>query len=374
MSLSDNYVKLRWKDDVVRPRHVLAIVTTALAAGLMVAPMPEGAVEELYSRRVYLAFQPWLTGASNHAPFALLDLLIAAAAAWWIAGAVGAVARHGSAHIGRALRDIGVRSVVGSAALYLIFLATWGLNYRRVPLAEKLRVDMSGVSLDAARRLAVDAVKQVNALYASARLEGAREADGADALLVTGFARAQSDLGAVRLARPGRPKTTILDAYFRGTGVEGMTDPYFLETLVAGGLLSFERPFVIAHEWAHLAGYADESEANFVGWLTCLHGSTRDQYSGWLYLFSEVANGLPRSDRAGADLAPGPRADLRAIAARLGREIQPRLSAAGWRVYDRYLKANRVEAGMGSYGNVVRLILMTRFDSTWRPELKAVAP
>jgi hypothetical protein len=29
---------------------------------------------------------------------------------------------------------------------------------------------------------------------------------------------------------------------------------------------------------------------------------------------------------------------------------------------------------MASYGNVVRLILMTRFDSTWRPELKAVAP
>jgi hypothetical protein len=358
----------------VKPRHLLAVLTTALAAGLAVAPMPEGVVEELYSRRVYLAFQPWLTGASNRAPFALLDLLIAAAVGWWIAGVVGAVARHRTAHIGRALRDVAVRSVVAAAALYLIFLATWGLNYRRVPLAEKLRVDASGVSLDAARRLAADAVKQVNALYAPSRSDGSREPDAADTLLVTGFARAQSDLGAVRLARPGRPKTTILDAYFRGAGVEGMTDPYFLETLVAGGLLSFERPFVVAHEWAHLAGYADESEANFVGWLTCLHGSTRDQYSGWLYLYSEVANGLPPSDRAGADLAPGPRADLRAIAARLRREIQPRLSAAGWRVYDRYLKANRVEAGMASYENVVRLILMTRFDSTWRPELKAVAP
>ncbi len=102
----------------MRPRHVLALATTALAAVLTVAPVPEGVVEELYSRRVYLAFQPWLTGASNRAPFALLDLLIAGAAAWWIAGAVGAVARHGSAHIGRALRDIAVRSVVASAALY----------------------------------------------------------------------------------------------------------------------------------------------------------------------------------------------------------------------------------------------------------------
>ena len=43
-----------------------------------------------------------------------------------------------------------------------------------------------------------------------------------------------------------------------------MTDPFLLETLIAPDLLEVERPFVIAHEWAHLAGYADESEANFV--------------------------------------------------------------------------------------------------------------
>ena len=38
---------------------------------------------------------------------------------------------------------------------------------------------------------------------------------------------------------------------------------------------------VAAHEWAHLAGYADESEANFVGWLTCARASDAARYSGW---------------------------------------------------------------------------------------------
>ena len=38
-----------------------------------------------------------------------------------------------------------------------------------------------------------------------------------------------------------------------------------------------ERPFVIAHEWAHLAGYADESEANFVAWLTCRRADPADR-------------------------------------------------------------------------------------------------
>ena len=72
-----------------------------------------------------------------------------------------------------------------------------------------------------------------------------------------------------------------------------MTDPYFLETLVKSDLLPFERPMIVAHEWSHLAGFADESEASFAGWLTCVHGSIADQYSGWLFLFEELAPVVP---------------------------------------------------------------------------------
>ena len=36
-------------------------------------------------------------------------------------------------------------------------------------------------------------------------------------------------------------------------------------------------------------------------------------------------------------------------------------------MYDQYLKANRVEAGVRSYGLVVTLILRARFDEEWKP-------
>jgi hypothetical protein len=141
-----------------------------------------------------------------------------------------------------------------------------------------------------------------------------------------------------------------------------MTNPFFLETLVAGGLLPVEQPLVIAHEWSHLAGLADEGEANFLGWLTCMRGSPAARYSGWLFLYRELVAALPASDRAEtADaLAPGPRRDLSAVAERMRREVHPALSAAGWRVYDTYLKAHHVEAGTASYGQVVQLVLGTR--------------
>jgi hypothetical protein len=151
-----------------------------------------------------------------------------------------------------------------------------------------------------------------------------------------------------------------------------MTDPFLLETLVVSDLLPIETPLVVAHEWGHLAGFADEGEANFVGWLTCVRGSSSEQYSGWLFLYGEMAGALRRDDRsaAAARLAPGPRDDLRAIADRIRGHVSPRVSAAGWRVYDRYLKANRVEAGAASYAGIVRLILGTRFDQNWTPALR----
>jgi len=140
-----------------------------------------------------------------------------------------------------------------------------------------------------------------------------------------------------------------------------MTDPFFLETLMASDILPFERPHVVAHEWAHLAGITDEGEANFVGWLTCVRGTPSQQYSGWLFLYSEVLAWLPR-ERAqpiSALLSAGPRADLQAMRERSLRELSPRVSGAGWLVYDQYLKANRVEAGTASYAQVVQLVLGT---------------
>ena len=193
--------------------------------------------------------------------------------------------------------------------------------------------------------------------------------DGERTELAGAFVRAQRDLGGARLAVPGRLKFTLFDLYFRRAAVAGMTDPYFLETLVSSDLFPFERPFVVAHEWSHLAGYADEGEANFVGWLTCLRGSDGDQYSGWLFLYGEILGSVRAADRAdiAGRLAAGPRADRRAIADRVRRHVNPRVSAAGWRVYDRYLKANRVEAGAASYAEVVRLALGVRFGPDWTP-------
>jgi hypothetical protein len=312
------------------------------------------------------------TSLSNRVSFAVFDVLVFSVAAYWLLQTIRDLVVARRAGWLRAILRVVLRTMTIAAAAYVVFLLTWGLNYRRVRLEDKLRFDRSRISADAATALAERSVAQMNALYEPAHRMGWVPPDVIDRPLEDAFASGRRELGSTAATVPGLPKSTLLDAYFRRAGVSGMTDPYFLETFVASDLLPFERPFVIAHEWGHLAGFADEGDANFVAWLTCLRGTPAHQYSGWLSLYSEVVGGLDRTTaaRVSATLADGPREDLRAIRERLLQHINPQVSAAGWRVYDQYLKANKVEAGAESYAEVVRLILGTTFTDDWKPQLK----
>ena len=264
-------------------------------------------------------------------------------------------------------------------------LRLWGLNYRRVPLDQKIEYDRSRVTREAALRLGEHALREVNGLHASAHGldEGPRPAvrsarspfrtigGCAEPTLETAFASAQRMLGSERMAVPGVPKRSLLERYFRVAAIDGMTNPFFLEVILNPDTLPFERPFVLMHEWAHLAGYANESEANFVAWLACTQGDAMARYSGWLAIFEHVVASLPRADRVTltSQLAAGPRRDLQAAAARYAR-ASPVVRTAARDVYDTYLRANRVSDGVASYTAVVRLMLGAGLEDGGAPRLR----
>jgi hypothetical protein len=327
-----------------------------LAVAAAIAPLPRGIVERWYSRGAYPPLQRALTPLSNLSPVPLFDVLCLAA----IAGLALVSSRAWRAGRWRGLAGV-LRLIARAAAIvYLAFLAAWGLNYRRIPLTEKLAFDSSRVTAAAARELAVRAVGSLNRLYlpAHSRPESL-------AALTAAFDDADRALGSTVAIVPGRPKETLLGGYFHYASIAGMTDPFFLETLIAPDLLDVERPFVIAHEWAHLAGYADESEANYLAWLTCLRGDERAQYSAWLALLGDLQPFVPRDAR----LDGGPRSDLFALRYRYTR-TSPVLRAAARESYDRYLKANRVERGIDSYAAVVQLILGAELAPNGDPRLR----
>ena len=340
-----------------RAFETAAVVVVALLCA--VVPLPPETIERLYSTDWYLRIQGVLTTASNTIPIAWLDIAVACLL---IAGIELVISRTRVLGAKRAFARNLMTAAGAAAWLYLLFLALWGLNYRRIPLERKLDYEQSRLTRDAAIEFTNQAAVQVNGAYTAAHAT----AFTSEALEAS-FADIQIALGATRLALPGVPKHSLLNYYFRRAAIDGMTDPFFLEIIVNPDVLEFERPFVIAHEWAHLAGYANEAEANFLAWLTCVRGNAPLQYSGWLAAYQYGMAAVPRADRATIKpLDDGPRQDLQAIAARYAR-ASPIVRRAAQDVYDEYLKANRVSEGIGSYDAVVRLMIGVRYKERWTP-------
>jgi hypothetical protein len=355
-------------------RTAIKISIAIAAAALAFIPLPANWVERFYSNAFYLWLQSWLTPFTNLLPFALIDVLIIALITglplWWAVR----IRKAGRGRRMRAVANLFINSIVMGAAIFLSFQLLWGFNYMRVPLISKLEYDEQRITPQTEREILRQTVEQLNLESAEARANSWGDDRELRESLQPSFDATVLMLGNSRTIAPAIPKKTLFDAYLGATGVDGFTNPFGHEILLNSDLLAFEKPFILAHEWSHLAGYADESEANFVALLACVKSdSPFVRYSGWLALYSYLSSirrarindegfaaGMPA-------LAPEVKADLRAMIERSQRRLSPAISRVQGEVYDRYLKANRVEAGIESYGLMVRLMLGTRFEPDWVP-------
>lgn len=340
-----------------------AIAAPIVAVALYLIPIPEWAIDEFYSRDMYPWLQNIFTAGSNALPFALLDVILVLAIVLVLhrARRLYFVARQRG--IMDALWELARRIVRAAGILVILFYWAWGFNYRRLPLDTALP---GAPVAQPTIQVLQTAFSDANALASRLRpLAGVSSGNLDDIAfrLRDPMSAALTKLQRVPLARPARPKYSLIATpFFRWAGVTGMINPYGLEAIVHVELLPYERPFVVAHEWAHLSGHADEAEASAVGWLACMSGGPDLAYSASLYLIMESAGALPGPARDAVlkRLEPGVREDLDAIAQRMRRE-NPTVQRAASEVYDEYLKANRVEDGTASYDRALSLILSPPF-------------
>src|SRR6185503_5936097 len=206
-----------------------------------------------------------LTPLSNLVPFAFLDLLLLIVVPTVVLRLVSAGRESWRSRTVRPLGRTLFHFLAVTAVLYVAFLALWGLNYRRVRMADRLVLDRAAPTSEQVVELGLNAVSEMNRLYTDAHEQLVVGSEWRDATLRNAFADVQQALAYAPAVEPGRLKRSMLGPYFRWAGVDGMVNPFGLDVIANPDLLPFERPFVAAHEWSHLAGYADEAAANFVG-------------------------------------------------------------------------------------------------------------
>ncbi len=310
-------------------------------------------VERWYARGLYPRIAALVSWPQGLVPFALADampltvIVVLALAAWRLVGRMRA----------RGWRALGAaaRMLVGVAGLaYLMFLLSWGLNYRREPLAASLGLAVAPAPLAELEQLATDLVTEANLLRA-----GRAESEGVFVL-----ERGHSALFALPAAG-ARPKASRLSPALARLGISGIFVPFTGEPLVNTLLPDSELPFGASHELAHAQGWAREDEANFLAFRACrAHDDPDFRYSGVLAGGRYVVNALAAVDGAAAQRVVGSRSaavgrDIDAIH-RYQRRYEGRLARAGERLNDVYLRSQGQDQGVRSYGRMVDLLLAER--------------
>lgn len=166
-------------------------------------------------------------------------------------------------------------------------------------------------------------------------------------------------------ALPHRVKATPAGALLR-LGYAGVVVPWLLEPHVDAGLPPPAALAVGLHELAHVAGFAQEAEAEAVAvlaGLTC--ADPRVRYAAALNMASSLRAGMP-ADAAGAFVAAWP---LRALGdASAASEAAARYRVAFLQrganaVYGAYLRAQGGAEGLREYGRGTRLGLVLLLQS-----------
>jgi hypothetical protein len=345
-------------------RRVVPAALVALGAAALAWQPGPAWIERAYVNGAYPIWERGVFALTSRFPWSLGDVAAAIGAALAIVCVVRFSRAKRRTALGAALMLLDLAAIAGAYALW--FELSWGWNYARAPIETRVAFNAGRVTPAAAIALRRRAMAEMNALAPAAH---AAAGNG----LSIGSLRA-AWLPAVERAGDrwtplvGAPKPTLADPFMQATGTSGFINPLTLNVQLAGDVLWFERPFDLAHEWSHVAGYAREDEANYLAIVTCLRSPDPvARYSGWFELFLY----LPQKPHyARREFVPLVWSDFAAVRRRDARHVNVLLAHWSWRTYAVYLKSNRVASGIENYNEVTRLVLGVPLDAQGLPVAK----
>lgn len=245
------------------------------------------------------------------------------------------------------------------AALLFSYTMNCGINYFAEPFSVYAGIETGFYTKEELKELCRYLVEQVNANVSEAhyieekkewKLEGVR---------------AMQQAGEVFSCLNGYypiPKDLLIDEILSIQQLCGIYAPFTIEANFNGDMPDYNIPHTICHELSHLRGFMHEDEANFIGYLACIASDNRAfRYSGYLTGWVYAGNALAKADFESFIELRG-LLDERALEdMRENNEFWERYEGkaaeAATHMNDTYLKLNRQEDGVKSYGRMVDLML-----------------
>lgn len=251
---------------------------------------------------------------------------------------------------------------------YTLFTLLCGLNYHRLSFAAISGLDVRPSATEELADACTELVLRANELRA-----GLAENDEGVMVMANGsyydtsaFAQdAYRFIGAEYEVLGGftaRPKPVLASRAMSYLDITGIYMPFTFEANVNVDVPDYWIPCTMMHELAHFKGFMREDEANFVSYLACTASGDDDfDYSGTMLALIHSSNALYSADRelywpVMEQLSEGVRRDLSANSA-YWKQFEGPVAQASSAMNDVYLKSNRQENGVKSYGRMVDLVL-----------------
>ena len=161
-----------------------------------------------------------------------------------------------------------------------------------------------------------------------------------------------------------KPKSMLYSRVYAAVGVTGYYGPLLSEIHLNSYLLADEKPFLMAHETAHLLGVTSEAEANLYGYLVTTSSSNKAiRFSGYFEMIPFVLNNYRKTvnDSTYAKVYQSINPEIfklynenRKHWSSLKRERAKKVQSVA---HNTYLKVNNIPQGVANYSEVVALIL-----------------
>lgn len=335
----------------------------AVAIAAVVFPFPQDWIESVYANGVFASMNRGFVPISNAVPVSVGDVEAIVALVVLIVAWVGSLSAVPHWQRGRTALRMAVHTLGWTAFLVIAFELLWGLNYHRATVSQRIVFDPTSVTDAMVAAFSQRIVDTLNRDVGPAHAERGLDRQK----LAFAFLPVVGRLGDDWNVQLTEPKATLLQPYYDAAGIGGQYSPFSFETLLNTSFLPVEVPRALAHEWAHVAGFTDEGDANYIGTVACLRSDDPlIQYSGAFWTYDE----LPQAQRLRLKLDPRVIADFKASRARFARHYIPVIFSFQWHLYDGYLRGSGVRGGVASYGYFLRLLVGSQFDAEGLPLVK----
>lgn len=358
---------------VTRHHYWKGILWLLIALGVQtLASLISEEVEAFYSQFLFYHVTRWLSAINKLVRnTALGEIFFALLAVWfglWSLWYLRRSWRH-ETRLLHVLKVFFLQILWVMSLLVPVFLALWGLNYQRMPLAETLGFDRIPTRAGEFESIGLQIVSGANSNYELARGSGNSTSErpvppSREAIFKAIEQAFQNEplLGEASRGTFSDPKPLALSRPASWAGISGFYIPFTGEVTFNTDVPAFDLPMVIAHHKAHQRGYAREDEANFIGYVVCINSTDPYvRYSGYLYglkVLEVLAKGnMERYNDLLSRINEGPRADRQERSEFWKRIKNSVLGAVSRRTFSAYLRANRVPGGVKSYDEDVPLII-----------------